>query len=443
MPPTIGIDLGRHRSFCALGVDDHQGLVPLNDAGDTGLWLRWSGTGRSERITDRILRLAGAEQTAAAETVQRVVEAMFPELAFGEQLAGTPLVVVPPSFGPACRGAVHDGVGAVGLQLESHQLVDRPIAALAGWLAGATAEPRTGLVGLIDNDHGQLSFCAADLDHERLLVSVPLSHDALDDPEDVRSRLTDALDRVARLAAGDVDEPRVLTDGPAHSGIPKVLLSGTRTHDVRLQALADLVLGQRSQPETVGSETVGSETVGSVTVVGDETAPVLGLLHLDVFASWSACWPTLAITLDDVTLSTGYTYLRAGPTQHAEDAVLAGATASLGLARAGQAVDLVAGSARGQAIQLPTDLGLSPRLRVFDDGRLLVLGAQGSRPVSFRVVWPAPTNSVHEVRIEAIGRRPVVLRSPDVSDVPAGAAGDPATDRVRPRAGRPHRATVS
>ena len=331
--------------------------------------------------------------------MQRVVEAMFPELQFGEQLAGSPLVVVPPSFGPACRGAVHDGFGAVGLQLEAHQLVDRPIAALAGWLAGATAETRTGLVGLIDNDHGQLSFCAADLDHERLLVSVPLSHDALDDPEDVRIRLADALDRVARLAAGDVDEPRVLTDGPAHSGIPKVLLSGTRTDDVRLQALADLVLGQPSP------------TVGSVTVVGDETSAVLGLLHLDVFASWSACWPTLAITLDDVALSAGYTCLRAGPMQHADDAVLAGAAAGLGLARAGQAVALVAGSARGQAIELPTDLGLSPRLRVFDDGRLLVLGDQGSRPVSFRVVWPAPTNAVHEVRIEAIGRRPVLLRS--------------------------------
>ena len=188
-----------------------------------------------------------------------------------------------------------------------------------------------------------------------------------------------------------------------------------------------------------GSLDTGS---GSVTVLGDETAPVLGLLHLDVFASWTACWPTLAITLDDVAFSTGYTCLRVGAARHAEDStLLAGPGARLGLAQAGAALTLVAGSARGKAVELPADLGLSPRFRVFDDGRLLVLGEQGTRPVSLRVVWPAPTNAVDEVHIDAIGRRPLVLRGIAVPEdrVPE----DRVPDQVRPTDGRPHRATIS
>ncbi len=265
-----------------------------------------------------------------------------------------------------------------------------------------------GVVGLIDNDHGQLSFCAADLDTSRLLVSVPLSHDASDDPADVRARLTDALDRVTRLVAGDVDEPQVHETRTAPTAIGHLLLSGTRTDDPRLRSLASTVVAGAAGAEVVGAEVVGAEVVE---VIGDETIPVLGLLHLDVFETWSASWPTLDLTLNEVSLAVGYSGLRAGTTHHSDDAPLEVAGAGhLGLAREGHPVAVVAGSVHGEAIELPADLGPAPRLRVFDDGRLLVLGAHGSRPVSLRVLWPSPTSPVGEVHIEAVGRRPLVLR---------------------------------
>lgn len=428
MPNVIGVDLGRHRSFCSLSIGHHHRLVPLTDAGDNGLWLRWSGIGRSERITDRILRLAGDDQAAATETAQRVINALFPELESGRQLSGTPLAVVPASFGPACRDAVRAGFAAVGLQLDAHHLVDRPLAALAFWIAAAPDSRRSGIVGLIDNDHGQLSFCAADLDTSRLLVSVPLSHDVSDNPDDVRARLADALDRVGRLVGDDADEPQVheARSAPA-STIDHLLLSGTRTDDPRLCSLASTAVAD----------------VGAVEVIGDETTPVLGLLHLGVFAAWSACWPTLDVTLNEVSLAVSYSGLRAGPSQHSDDATLTvAAGAHLGLAREGHRVTVVAGSIHGDGIELPADLGLTPRLRVFDDGRLLVLGALPSRPVSLRVAWPAPTNAVGEVRIEAVGRRPLALRSPRPGpSKPSPAQPSPAW--ARSTADRPHRATAS
>ena len=453
MPNVIGVDLGRHRSFCSLSAGEQDRLVSLNDTGDTGLWLRWSGTGRSERVTDRILRLAGDDQTAATETAQRVVEALFPELGSGRQLSGTPLVVVPASFGPACRDAVRAGFAGVGVQLDAHHLVDRPLAALAAWVARApehaqAGDIRSGIVGLIDNDHGQLSFCAADLDSSRLLVSVPLSHDASDDPADVRARLVEALNRVSRLVAGDAEEPQVHeTRSVPAPAIDRLLLSGTRTDDPRLRSLASMVVAGAGAvgAGAVGAEVAGAEVVGAgvagaevIEVIGDETTPVLGLLHLDVFNTWSASWPTLDLTLNEVSLAVSYSGLRAGTIHHSDDAPLTAAGGGhIGLAREGHPVALVAGSVHGEGIELPADLGLAPRLRVFDDGRLLVLGAHGSRPVSLRVLWPSPTSPVGEVHVEAVGRRPLVLSAPHRN------VTERDTAQARSTAGRPHRATVS
>ena len=423
MSNVIGVDLGRHRSFCSLADNDGHRLVGLNDdSSDPGMWLRWSGAGPSERITDRVLRLAGQGQTAAVETVHCVVDALFPELAQGEHLDASPLVVVPAAFGPACRDAVIDGFAEAGVVLTKRQLIDRPIAALAHWLAHANA-PDAGIVCLVDNDHGQLSMVAADLGTRRLLVCLPLSATGQDDPTEVHARLDEALARVERLLSGDrpADNPIIENVAAARRRrvIDHLVVSGTSVEHPRLVGLlADSLPGLSAE------------------FAGDETAPVFGLLATDVFESWSAAWPTLTITLDDIAVSIDDFDLRSRDSGHSADThLLVTPDSFIGLTDGANRVTLVAGSVQGDALGLPHDLGLNPRLRVFDDGRVLVLGDQGSRPVSMRVLWPAPSDHPTPVHVEAIGRRPVVLRNPTRRPVA----------RPTPRAtgDRPHRATAS
>ena len=66
----------------------------------------------------------------------------------------------------------------------------------------------------------------------------------------------------------------------------------------------------------------------------------------------------------------------------------------------------------------------APTVRALDDGRLLVLGDDGMRPLALQVDWPCPGRPVESVTIRSIGRRAIELVQP--GDVP----GDQAQRRL-------------
>ncbi len=393
----IGIDLGRHRSFCALRENDSSRLVPLSDKHD-GLVLRWLSEHGTERVTERLLRLSGVDQDKAIETSTAAAEAVFPELKDGQTLATSPWIAIPASFGPSCRAAVADGMAAAGVPVTIGNLIDRPIAGLAGWLASAynaDSVPR-GICLTVDNDGGQLSAAAADLDQRRLLFSVPLSIGPDDDIAEVEIRFRLLVDEAHRLRSTSVIDEATVADS-TQKPIEHVILTGSAAQRPEFLQLVERVL-----PET---------TMLGVRSKNDQAHTVVfGLLNLDTLSNFSACWPTGTIYLNDAPVRTP------GPVQGDDITLLSPAGARLSFSGPqGRPLEVEVGSIRSAGVVLPTELGLTPRLRVLSDGRILVLGREGVRPLSMRVRWPVPSISAETLPVEAVGRRPLQLTEPRVA----------------------------
>lgn len=407
MIDRIGLDLGRHRAYCATasasaaaGSDTAPApselLALSND--DPGRWLRWRDR-QSERITDRIQRLAGGHQSAAVETVAVAVEGLFPELGEGATWSTPPTVVVPVGFGPAGRQAVLDGFGG-----ESHaSLIDRPVATFAHWLSTTpAAHDLTDVVYVLDNDLGQLSVLAVDFTEKRLLLARPLSASADDDPAVVRERLADVAADVARLTDQQQDaDPTTPWRGRPTTGV--VFTGSDRGHPTTTE-LARSVLGPA--PVEIG---------------GDLTAAALGAASAGVLDDWQAMWPTITVSVDDESAVTP------GPNP-VRDLPLESSARRLSFRVGGAQAMLFSGSVLGLAISLPADLGDGRRIRLLDDGRVIVLGDEGRRPLSFRAKWPAAATAAGprpSIEVRPIGRRPLMFPEPIVATPPSDAIFNP------------------
>lgn len=401
----IAIDLGRHRSFCALADAEGERLVPLSDKHD-GLVLRWLTDRGSERITERLLRQAGEDQEGAVDTATALGQAIFPELAEGDTLASSPWIAIPPAFGPACRAALCDGLTAAGVPVTRRNLIDRPVASLAGWLASTQAAESTvretatpapqGTVLAIDNDGGQLSAAAADLDHQRLLFSVPLSVGPDDDEAEVESRLRILVEEAHRLRA---DDDLLLTgDWPTiAAAIHHVVLTGSACRHPDFLRLIERVL-----PDAT--------IMGVRSSHGQAHTVVFGLLHLEVLSDFTACWPTGAISVNGaVVRDSGPVRGNDIPFSVSDDSTMAFTGPD------GEELIVKVGSVHSIGLELPVELGPSPRLRLLSDGRILVLGPEGVRPLSVRVQWPLPSTDNPSLPLEVIGRRSIQLTDPRVA----------------------------
>ena len=406
---SIGIDLGRHRSFCTLGDADGQRLVPLS-VDHAGLILRWVDGDRSERVTERVLRLAGDDSDEAVEVIEAVARAIFPELSDGTTLAARPCVAIPASFGPACRAAVVAGFNRAGVPITARHLIDRPIAGLSGWLAKSSSARPQGTVLVIDNDGGQLSCAAADLDTRRLLFSIPLSFGPEDDPDDVAERLRVVVEESHRLRATDA----VVRDDDwsvVRSHINHVVLTGSGCQHPRFVELVGQVL-----PEAA---------LMAVRSAKDQAHTVaFGLLNVGWLHGWTACWPTGSIRCNGKVVRT------AGPVLGNDLPLFATRGSKLSFTGPeGDDLDVEIGSVRSTGVRIPAELGLTPRLRLLSDGRILLLGNAGTRPLSMRVSWPIVTERPKPLPLRAVGRRPLELADPVVL--------------ARPRDDRPHPARAA
>lgn len=414
----VTADVGRHRLFVATTQRDLDAPGATADPASAeldqldGLILRWCDEGR-RRFGERVISLAGVADDLAAGTCADVAGL----LQSAESTAdGTSYrIAIPASFGPRCRAAVIDGFASAGIRLAPSDLVERPVAAAAGWLAHrdevAGRSPNEPTL-VIDNDAGEVSVAALDPATKRLLFVRPLSTGPFDRPGMVMERLRDAIETTARLThrGGLVRDTDWAT---VSSSIGDVVVTGCGAKETMLLSLiGELLPAAHVMPDPV---------------VASERAVVSGLGHLDRFDDWTACWPTLPISID------GTTVVEPGQVAGADTFVETditcgdgGATLSLGTG----STSFVAGTCRAPGIHVPAALATDTSLRTLDDGRVLVLGAEGTAPLSLSPAWPCPGRATDDVAVRAIGRRPVELTRPGPPEPPVRPQAE--TERSKP-----------
>ncbi len=392
----VAVDPGRHRLFVATTETD---LCALGD----GLVLRWLD-GHARRFGERIIDFAGIDQAKAVATTAAVAAIVVEDLTDQAGRDHPIKLAIPASFGPACRQAVLDGFDAAGIRLDPTDLVERPIAAAAGWLAhraATTGRMPTDPVLVIDDDGGEISIAALDPSTKRILFVRPLSTGPCDDPTAVTERLRDAVATTARLAhRGEL--VRETDWATLTASIGDVVITGCSANDPMLTRLITTVLpAAHPMPDPV---------------VARDRAVTAGLNHLDQFDDWVACWPTLPLVM------AGETILPIGPATAAGRDVrppaMSGAT-------------LTFGGTASRGIRIPQPF-TSATIRALDDGRILVLDDADSRPLAIQVAWPCPGRSTKTVAVRSVGRRAIEFVS-----------GPESVDHVEPELGcQPERVDV-
>lgn len=397
----VGVDLGRHRSFAGLAAHSYALPLPLS-VQDNGLLIRWIGNGGPQRVTERIFDLAGADQDEAvrfvglvADQIMRGIPTTISDLPDDTDLA-IRKVAIPASFGPQCRQAVIAGFQRAGVDLQSENLVERPIAALAGWFAHRqqiSGRPTRDPVLLIDNDGGELSAVIADPLTRRLLACMPLSSGPNDDP----ARVIEGLKDLITLAAGMLHRDGIVreTDWPTmSSALPQVVVTGSgHSHPAIVSLIHSLLPAADVMPDPL--------------VTDPAHCVALGLQHLDQFDDWRACWPTSAIRLPGITVvEAGQVLYR----QNQSYVVSPGAEIQFG--RADRPLELRSGSSRSTGLLVPPAMGPLPLMRLLPDGRMSIRGAKGVRPLTVQLSWPCPGSHNQELRVSTIGRRATTLVQP-------------------------------
>ncbi len=391
----VGLDIGRHRLFAASNQLEQGGLLPLAED-HPGLVLRWLNDQGPRRFSDRVLSCTGVDERAA-DAAADVATVVTPKLSGNEHVR----VAVPTSFGPQCRADVVRGLQRGGISVDVDDLIDRPVAAAAGWLAHRSAvstTPIDGPVLVVDNDAGELSALVFDPPTRRLLALSPLSMGGSDDPSDVAARLHDLIGVAARLThpADEMIRDDSLTASAAR--ISHVVLTGNGAAAPQLIKLID--------------ETLPLASRAPDPVTPAEYCVVTGLGCLDEFASWITCWPTLDLSCDGTVIHRGPQAINANDDEH-----LVPNTSNLQLVgRGGATVTISAGSVRGSGISVPAALAEHLRIKVLDDGRVLLLGPTGTVPLALRFGWPCPGTPAEAVAIRSIGRRAVTLADGRVAD---------------------------
>ncbi len=136
-----------------------------------------------------------------------------------------------------------------------------------------------------------------------------------------------------------------------------------------------------------------------------------GLVQLWKLAPWTALWPTTRVHLGH-----GWTRqpgpLRGGFEEHITR-LRSGATVRFSSV-VGQPVPVRAGSVSATGCSIPDRLGTQPRLRLVDDGRLLMYGPSGVRPFAAQLEWPIPGSGRGHVSIRSASSASIELADPEI-----------------------------
>jgi hypothetical protein len=411
---SLAIDLGRHRTYGARYSSAGNPADELIEAEllrlsatDAGLLLRCDLPGQPRRFTEALIATAGYDSDAAnkltAQACAVLSQALDESTGDSERRERT-VVAVPVALGPTGRRILLDGLSSVAIDAKAKDLIERPIAALAEWLSDREkvgGDPPTEPVAVIDNDGGEISVLVADTKEKKLLAIAPVSLGPLDKTEDVVHRIKAVLDRgAARLADAGPLRNDDWTSVSASFG--HVVLSGSGAEHPTFQNLITGLLP--AAPIAARSSVKAAHAV------------VAGLTALEKLADWTCCWPTGQILLD------GESIRRAGPLvkSHEEMEIHSTTRSHLSFADAdGNRSSIQVSTVLATGVWIPQALGSVPKMRLLDDGRVLLLGAPGVRPLSFVVHWPIPcqTNSQTldpPILVSPLGRRALGLVSPRV-----------------------------
>lgn len=334
------LDFGRNRLVAARG-----SIIDL-DPPRASLVVRWRNDRGCERLTDRLMDIAG-DHSEAARLVSTVINSIAPSLP-------TPIrrVAIAPAMGAHSRAAIVAGMAAANSGV-APVLVDRPVAALAGWLhnrriVGAAAG--SGLALVIDNDGGELSALGADLGRRRLLAVEPLSIGPDDNPADVAERLQDFAARITGAPATWID---------VASAVNTIVTSGSgRDHPEFVKLITGLF------PATPMS--------CDLSVAAPGTAIVRGLTKLDALDGFHCAWPTIDIRTDS-------RLLRAAGPWRPDDL---------------RPIPVRAGNEVFAGRRALTHADSHLRLCVQTDGNVSI--EAGGEPRVIEISWPAPGSAKHE-----------------------------------------------
>jgi hypothetical protein len=162
------------------------------------------------------------------------------------------------------------------------------------------------------------------------------------------------------------------------------------------------------------NETFGCNLVEAPNSAAD--AVLAGLAQLGELSGWSATWPTAKLHLGK-----GWTR-QAGPLRADIEEYSARLRPDAGIRfsdETGAAIPVVAGSVRARGCVIPVRLGNRPRLRLVDDGQLLMFGPVGTRPLAAKLGWPIPGSGDSALTIRATGAA-VELLEPEFADSDLG-----------------------
>ena len=411
---SLAIDLGRHRTYGArtsllgLASNESEGaeLLRLTDS-DPALLIRVNQPGLPRRFTEALIYTAGYEDEVAAaitaDAAAKLTQA-FAEAASVEELSSRILISVPVALGPTGRAILLRGLAAEGLMVDPGDVIERPIAALAEWLSDrekiggdAPSEP----VAVIDNDGGEISVLVADTGTKRLLAIAPISQGPDDETEVVLDRLKAVLSRGAAMLepSGTLRQDDWTAVSAAYGHI---VLSGSGAEHPRFQNLVTGLL-----PAT---------PIAARSTVKASQAVIAGLTELHQINEWACSWPTGHIMVD------GKSVRPPGPLNdtHEELVVQSTSRSHVSIADArGDRSNIQVSSVIATGVWIPQALGSTPKMRLLDDGRILLLGAPGVRPLSFIVNWPVPGRTQagtvqRPISVAPLGRRALGLVSPRV-----------------------------
>ncbi len=354
-PSLIAIDLGRNRATGSVVAADGS-TTPLLIDGRDGLTVRCLGDNglSSERFTDRLIELVDQDQLAAANDLVAEIAsellAAFP--------ATTPVVIaIPAAFGPVCEAAVTTGFSRVATV---ETVVRRPVTSLTSC---HNRSPSPVLV--VHNDAGEISVVAFDSARRRVFPPAPLSVGPSESQETVANRLRAYVrDVAAHLPTSEtvIDDAWVAVA----SNFTTIMLSGPGASHSAFRAF------------------IADQFGPLATIAVDDVRPSDAIVQLGPLHSrWAAGWPTAVPLVEDDRLQL--------------------------VNESGEPYRLRIGSQLATGIKVPADLRSGTRLRTLPDGRLLLLGAAGQRPLTMRVRWSLTSGAPTDLDVEVIGRRPLEL----------------------------------
>lgn len=389
----VGVDLGRHRIYAGAAAREAELPIPLSEQHD-GLLVRWAGTNGPERVTERLLALAGHDQQEAIKFVALVAHQVIRGLSSANVERPIQNLAIPCSLGPLGRQAVRAGFERAGMPLRPEQLIERPLAALAGWLAHReqiSGHPAREPVLLIDNDGGELSAVVADPESRQVLACMPLSQGPQDNPDWVVERLKELI----ASAAGLLHQGGIIqhTDWPSISAtLPQVVVTGSgHAHPAVLALIRSLLPAADIMPDPF--------------ISNPAHCVVLGLQHLHQFDGWRACWPTHEIrthrgtTASELVVDAGQVLWRQGDSS----VVQPGSLLQFGSEEA--PLKIRSGSVLADALVVPSSIGPLPTLHLLPDGRMSIRGLQGTRPLTVHLAWPCPGSTSRVMTLRTVSRR--------------------------------------